>query len=232
MLQAADTGLRNPTANAAETTSAGDNNGYQTTPGNAHADDTLNAVDTDSGSNTGTSCTGTDKDKHRFYDYSFSIPTGSTINGIEVRLDARADSTTGTPRICVQLSWDGGTTWTAAKTSANLTTTLATYTLGNATDTWGRAWSVNDFSNPNFRVRLINIASNISRDFTLDWVAVRVHYTAPPTPPTITSTPVTTGNVGQAYSYQATATGTTPITWSLVSPPSGMTIGSTTGLKL
>lgn len=227
-LQAADTGLRSPTSNLADT--GGDGNGYQGSPSNAHADDTLNAVDTDSGSNTGTSCTGTDKDKHRFYDYSFSIPTGSTINGIEVRLDARADSTTGTPRICVQLSWDGGTTWTAVKTSANLTTTLATYTLGNATDNWGRAWSVNDFSNPNFRVRLINIASNISRDFTLDWVAVRVHYTASPTPPTITSTPVTTGNVGQVYSCQATATGTAPITWSLVSPPSGMTIGSTTGL--
>lgn len=226
-LQAADTGLRSPTSNLADT--GGDGNGYQGSPANAHTDDTLNAVDTDSGSNTGTSCTGTDKDKHRFYDYGFSIPGGSTVNGIEVRLDARADSTSGTPRICVQLSWNGGTTWTTAKTSPNLTTTLATFTLGNATDTWGRTWNVNDFGNANFRVRLINIASNTSRDFTLDWVAVRVHYVVP-APPTITSTPVTTGNVGQAYSYQATATGTTPITWSLVSPPSGMTIGSTTGL--
>ncbi|MCG3112741.1 MAG: IPT/TIG domain-containing protein [Candidatus Manganitrophus sp. SB1] len=226
-LQAADTGLRSPTSNLADT--GGDGNGYQGNSANAHTDDTLNAVDTDSGSSTGTSCTGMDKDKHRFYDYGFSIPGGSTVNGIEVRLDARADSTSGSPRICVQLSWNGGTTWTTAKTSPNLTTTLATYTLGNATDTWGRTWNVNDFGNANFRVRLINIASNTSRDFTLDWVAVRVHYVVP-APPTITSTPVTTGNVGQAYSYQATATGTTPITWSLVSPPSGMTIGSTTGL--
>ena len=54
-----------------------------------------------------------------------------------MRLDARADSTTGAPKMCVQLSWDGGTTWTAAKTSANLTTSEATYTLGGAADTLG-----------------------------------------------------------------------------------------------
>ena len=226
-----DTGLRSPTANAAETTSAGDNNGYQTTPANAHTDDTLNAVDTDSGTNTNTGCTNTGKDRHRFYNYGFTIPSGATINGIEVRLDARVDSTTGAPKICIQLSWNGGATWTTAKQTATLGTAMATFTLGTATDTWGRTWSLSEFSDTNFRVRVIDVASNTARDFTLDWVAVRVHYAGgAPTAPTITSTPVTTGSVGQAYSYQATATGTTPITWSLVSGPAGLTIGSTTGL--
>jgi len=100
----------------------------------------------------------------------------TTINGIEVRLDARADRTTGAPRMCVQLSWDGGTTWTAAKTSANLTTSEATYTLGGAADTWGRTWTSTNFSNANFRVQIIKVASNTSRDFSLDWVAVQVTY--------------------------------------------------------
>jgi hypothetical protein len=224
-----NSGFSSPTANAAETASAGDNNGYQTTPSNAHADDALNAVDTDSGTNTSTSCTDAGKDKHRFYNYGFAIPGGVLINGIEVRLDARADSATGAPKICVQLSWNGGTTWTTAKNTATLGTTLATFTLGNATDNWGRTWSASDFTNANFRVRVIDVASNTSRDFTLDWVAVRLHFVTP-TPPTINSTAVTAGSVNQAYSYQATATGTAPITWSLVSGPSGMTIGSSTGL--
>jgi hypothetical protein len=229
LLAQTDTGLRSPTANTAETSSAGDNNGYQTSPANAHADDALNAVDTNSGTNTNLSCTDAGKDKHRFYNYGFAIPGGVVINGIEVRLDARADSTSGSPKICVQLSWNGGTSWTAAKSTARLGTALATFTLGSATDTWGRAWAVSDFTNANFRVRVINVASSTSRDFTLDWVAVRIHF-GTPTPPTITSAPVTTAEVGQPYSYQAIATGTAPITWSLVSPPSGMTIGSTTGL--
>jgi len=67
-------------------------------------------------------CTNTGKDKHLYYSYGFNLPGGSAINGIEVRLDAKADSTTGSPKMCVQLSWDGGLTWTAAKTTTTLTT--------------------------------------------------------------------------------------------------------------
>jgi hypothetical protein len=76
----------------------------------------------------------------------------------------------------VQLSWNAGATWTTAKATATLGTTEATYTLGGAADTWGRAWSTNDFSNANFRVRVIDAASNTSRDFFLDYVAVNVTY--------------------------------------------------------
>jgi hypothetical protein len=169
-----DTGLRSPTANAAD--SGGDGNGYQTNPTYAYGDDTLYAVDTNSGKNTNTSCTNSGKDKHRFYNYGIAIPGGSTIRGVEVRLDARADSTSGSPKICVQISWNGGSSWTTVKSTPTLGTTMQTFTLGSSTDTWGRTWSVNDFSNANFRVRVIDVSSNTSRDFSLDWVAVRVYY--------------------------------------------------------
>ena len=168
--------FNSPSADAPETTNAGDNNGFQSNPTYAYINDGSFAVDTNSGSNTGTNCTGTDKDKHRFYNYDFSVPSGATVNGIETDLVAKADSTTGTPKMCVQLSWDGGTTWTAAKTSNNLTTSSATYVLGGSADTWGRTWTDTNFSNTNFRVRIINVASNTSRDFSLDWVGVKVYY--------------------------------------------------------
>jgi len=171
------TGLQNPTANAADT--GGDGNGFESNPANANTDNATFAVDTNSGSGKSTSCTSTQKDRHRYFNYNFSIPGGSTISGIEVRLDARADNTAGAPRMCVELSWNGGASWTTAKTSANLTTSEATYLLGNSSDNWGRTWSSGDFSNTNFRVRVINVASNNSRDFSLDWVAVNVTYTAP-----------------------------------------------------
>jgi hypothetical protein len=169
-----DTGLRSPTANEAD--SGGDGNGYQTSPADAYGDDTLYAVDTDSGSNISTSCTNSGKDRHRFYNYDFSIPTRSTIRGIEVRLDAMADSTSGSPKICVQISWNGGSSWTAAKSTAMLGTTMQTFTLGSSADTWGRTWGMNAFSNANFRVRVIDVSGNTARDFSLDWVAVRVYY--------------------------------------------------------
>jgi hypothetical protein len=166
-----------PTANAAVTSSAGDNNGFQTNPTNAYAADGLFAVDTDSGSGNSTSCTAAGKDKHVFFTYSFGIPTTAVaILGIEVRLNARVDATAGDPRMCVQLSWNGGVSWTAAQSTATLTTSNAAYTLGTPTQTWGRTWVPSEMSNTNFRLRIINVASSTARDFSLDAVAVRVSY--------------------------------------------------------
>ena len=169
-----DTGWMSPTADLAQ--SGGDGNGFQTSPGDAYADGGSSAVDINSGTGSSTSCTSSSKDKHRFYDYSFSLPGGVTVKGIEVRLDAKVDSTSGSPKMCVQLSWDAGISWTTAKLTPRLGRTEATYTLGGATDTWGRSWSLGDFDNANFRLRIINVASSTARDFSLDWVAVKISY--------------------------------------------------------
>jgi hypothetical protein len=169
----ASTGFLNPSANAAQT--GGDGNGYQTSPSNAYLDDGLFAVDTNSGSGTNSSCTANAKDKHHFYDFGISLP-GSTILGIEVRLDAKVDGTSGAPKLCVQLSWDGGSSWTTAKQTPTLTKTEQSYLLGGPADTWGRAWTVAELSNANFRVRVINVATSTARDFSLDWVTVQVMY--------------------------------------------------------
>jgi hypothetical protein len=171
-----NTGFLSPSANAALTTRAGDNNGYQTSPANAYANDSAVAIDTDSGTNTNTSCANKGKDKHSYTNYNFNIPATAVIQGIEVRLDARADATSGSPKICVELSWDGGASWTAAKTTPTLGTTEATYILGGLSDTWGRTWTPGNFGNANFRLRLTDVASNVSRDFSLDYVAVNVTY--------------------------------------------------------
>src|SRR6185436_6750335 len=120
----------------------------------------------------------TARDKQDYFNYGFSIPGGSTLNGIEVRLDAKVDSVGNeSPAICVQLSTDGGATWTTTKQTPTLTTAEATYLLGNATDLWGRAWTDTNFANTNFRVRLITIAFSNHRTFSLDWAAVKVYYT-------------------------------------------------------
>lgn len=81
------------------------------------------------------SCTSSGKDRHRFREYGVALPTGASIKGIEVRLDAQADSTSGTRRMCVQLSWNGGLSWTSAKTTSALTTSEATYVLGGTVRT-------------------------------------------------------------------------------------------------
>jgi hypothetical protein len=155
--------------------SAGDNNGYELNPNNAYASDGVFAQDVNSGTSTSTSCTNSGKDKHLFYNYGINIPSG-TITGITVQLNALVNGTTGSPKICVQLSWDGGTSWTAAKSTTTLTTRNTTYLLGTSTDTWGHTWTTAQLSNANFRVRVIDVASNTSRTFSLDGVAVQVFY--------------------------------------------------------
>lgn len=171
-----NTGFLPPSAHASQTSNAGDNNGYETNPTNAFVDDGLVATDLNSGTNTNTSCTNNGKDKHLFQNFNFNLPSSAVIQGIQVRLDARADSASNTPRMCVQISWDGGVTWTAAQQTSTLGTTEATYTLGSISNTWGRIWNASDFSNANFRIRVINVAGSTARDFYLDYLAVNVTY--------------------------------------------------------
>jgi hypothetical protein len=174
-LVAEHTSFRSPTANGPNP--GGDGNGYEANPAQANLHDGLFARDMNSGTGTGLLCTGNGKDKHQFWNYGFSLPSGAVINGIEVRLDAKADSPNASPKLCVQLSWDGGATWTLPATTAQLGTSVAIYRLGGSTNTWGRTWTTAEFANANFRLRVIDMAISNERDFMLDWVAVRVHFT-------------------------------------------------------
>ncbi len=168
-----DTGWKNPSDNAADT--GGDGDGFENNPGYAYHD---GAPGVASNINNGGVFTG--NDRHRYFDYGFSIPSGSTIDGIEVQLDWYLDSRSGTNRMHVELSWDGGLSWTTAKKDSTETTTEHTTVLGGPTDTWGRSWSTSDFSDDNFRVRLRCYSQYKTRDFYLDWVPVKVYYTPLP----------------------------------------------------
>jgi endoglucanase len=129
-----NTGWVSPNNQASQ--SGGDGNGFESSATSAFADGRTVTSDNNSGTGTSSSCTSTSKDRHAYLNYPLSIPSGSTITGIEVRTDARADSTSSAPHFCVQLSWNNGTTWTTMKTGPNLVTTERTDIFGNASDTW------------------------------------------------------------------------------------------------
>ncbi|MBI5293193.1 MAG: SBBP repeat-containing protein [Chloroflexi bacterium] len=171
-----DTGHLSPSSQAPQTSNSGDNNGFQTSPTNAYADDGLFAADMNSGTGRSSSCASPKRDRHQFYTYGIALPGSPTVRGIEVRLDAKVDNTTGTPKMCVELSWDGGATWTAAKKTPRLAKAAKTYLLGGSANTWGRVWSPTELGDSNFRVRITDIAGNTARDFYLDWVAVKIYY--------------------------------------------------------
>jgi hypothetical protein len=170
-------------SNAADTTGAGDNNGYQTSPARACVDDSLFANDGSSGSGGSQSCgTGAvpdaTKDRHQFWGYALGLPASVTsIDGIQLRADLALNNATGTTNLCAQLSWDGGTTWTSHKSQAIAAAAETTYVFGSAADGWGRTWTVGQLNTTNFRVRIIDASTLTSKQFQLDYLAVQVTYT-------------------------------------------------------
>jgi len=173
-----NTGLRDPAADAADT--GGDGDGFENGATFAYTAGGNDARDNTSGTGTGTTCGSTGKDRHRYYNYGLSVPSNASLLGIEVQLDAWVTDATGTRFMCVELSWDGGASWTTAKSTSALSSTVATYILGSTSDDWGRVWSVpGNFSDANFRVRITDVSADNLQDFRLDWVAVRVTHAHP-----------------------------------------------------
>ena len=176
-----------PGAQAAVTSSAGDNNGFQTTPTYAYANGGGSAMDTNSGAPNNSVPAGTGTDKHNYYNYSLSsIPSGSTINGITVRVDMAVDTVTPgnqqRPYTSIRLSWDGGTSWTTEITTNLTAAAETTYNYGGSSYTWGRTWSTSELTDANFRVQVINGDygnGGSARDFSLDWIPVSITFTAP-----------------------------------------------------
>jgi hypothetical protein len=181
---AANTGFLTAGTSTAVTASAGNNNGFETTPQNVTANDAAYAQDVNSGTGNATDgCTTfpqAEDDQHDFFNFGINVPADANIDGIEVQTDASVDGAAGTNVLCVALSWDGGATWTSAKATPDIGTSDQTNTLGGSADTWGRTWSVAELSNANFKLRVMpDSSSSNARDYFLDYLAIQVHYSVP-----------------------------------------------------
>jgi hypothetical protein len=208
---AGNTGALTATTNAAVTTLAGDNNGFETTPTNTTSNNTAYAISTNSGSLTSTSCAlpNTGSDQHIFGSFGVSIPTNSKVTGIGVAVDAKYDSGTGTNTVCVLLSYDGGTTWTTGQNTGDIGTTDVLTNLGGSTNLWGKAsWSSTELNNTNFKVLVMSLVANTARDLSLDYLAVTVYYNELPATPTQNAP--TNGATGQSVTPTFTMTTTDP----------------------
>lgn len=159
---AGNTGFLSPTAQLAD--SGGDGDGFELTPQGAFADGGTPKARNRNGPG----------DRHRWHGYGVAVPAGCAVLGIEVRADWRLDSKQGVNALAVELSSDGGASWTAAKIDPIETTAEHTVVLGGAADTWGRSWSAADVADPGFRVRVTAISDKPARDWFVDWIPVRV----------------------------------------------------------
>jgi hypothetical protein len=108
-----------------------------------------------------------------YYNFGFSVPSNAVIDGIEVKLEAKGSTAAGTIR--AELSWNNGvSTTTVATTTGTLTTYDKVWKIGGPSYTWGRSWAYSEFTNANFRLRLVGNPS--SNTISLDALQVRVYY--------------------------------------------------------
>ncbi len=164
-----NTGLVSPTLQTA--TTGGDGNGFEVSPTKALSDGPSGLT----GAAQNIDGAG---DRHIFSGYNFSLPPNATITGIATRLDWWLDSTSGTNSTNLELSWDGGTTWTPIKQDNNESTSASnSRTLGNSTDNWGHTWTSSQLNTTNFKVRVTMNSTTSTRDFFLDWIPVTIYYT-------------------------------------------------------
>lgn len=113
-------------------------------------------------------------DDEDYYNFSFGVPAGATINGIEVRVEGFGYY--ANRYLQVRLSWDNGGNWTAYKEVNLPEDTEGLVYLGGAADTWGRAWAASEFSNGNFKLHGHAKAGN-NDWLEIDHITVKVYYT-------------------------------------------------------
>lgn len=107
-----------------------------------------------------------------------------TIDGITVEANIRDAFGDGNSGAIVELSWDGGTSWTsvgATHTLARAANTFDLVSVGGIADTWGRTWTVAELSDANFIVRLDSApgVGNFPEDFEMRVLGVYIEYTPP-----------------------------------------------------
>jgi len=110
-------------------------------------------------------------------DFGFSIPSGATIDGIEVEVEKGSNANNQVADNAVRIV-KGGTIGSTDKSGANWATTDAYITHGGASDLWGKTWTPTDINNSNFGFAIsASCGAPVFRDGYIDHIRITVHYT-------------------------------------------------------
>ncbi len=171
-----------------------------------------------------------------FVSFQFAgVPSGATIESVQLMVEHyEEDGISASP---IEFQVGGGSL--ASPTS--LLSTRPPARIGLASEgsvTWDVTTAIDTAAEVNSLKFVVRNQTTTGKKALLDTVTLVVRYNdvgTTPTPPpavatAITSVPPASGVLNAAYSYQAQATGSTPITWSLPTAPPGMTVNTSTGL--
>jgi hypothetical protein len=128
---------------------------------------------------TDATCNATGSDYLVASDFDIDIPTGSTVNGIFVRVEA-SEHTSGTEPLLSQLQDASGALFGSSKSTAiegSISgTTKAVYTYGGTSDLWGATITEAIVEDVDFGVRFWFTTAH---DVRIDFITLAVEYTTP-----------------------------------------------------
>jgi hypothetical protein len=123
-------------------------------------------------------------DYHCARSFGFAIPTGATIDGISVLIEASLTGTTA-ELVDVFLTKNAGAATVgndAIAGSQALTATDTNYSYGGPTDVWGTTWTAAEINSNNFGVMTQAAGAASGGTARIDFVSVTIDYTLPPPP--------------------------------------------------
>ena len=111
--------------------------------------------------------------------FNFSIPTGSTINGIKVEINRKYQVANYVQDYYVKLIKAGSPIGNNKASASLWPSSLNVATYGNSTDLWGSTWTASDINSSNFGVMVQTSLSNaFNATAAIDYVRVTISYTA------------------------------------------------------
>ena len=123
-------------------------------------------------------------------DFGFNIPTGATIDGIEVNIEKKSD-VSGTVQDQYLSMLDASTPVGSNYADSAYWLDYDSITnYGGASDLWGSSWTPSTINNAGFGVILYAMVINDNGNASIDDVNITVHYT----PATYTCQSITSGN--------------------------------------
>lgn len=113
--------------------------------------------------------------------YGFSIPSGATINGIQVEINRQGSINTGSigySDVEVRMVKNNVISGDNKASATLWPTSVGTATYGSLSDLWGLTWTPSDINNANFGVALAaDHNSSSTRTGNVDYMQITVTYT-------------------------------------------------------
>jgi hypothetical protein len=145
-----------------------------TNPGNITANDSVVATVT---------VTTTNSDWLVANNFGFSIPSGSTIDGIVATVNASANtSSSAVDNGAFLIHANSSFSPSNQATNSALPTTLTDKTYGGSSSTWGDSWTATDINSANFGFAFRVGGFTNPSTANVDYIKIQVYYTSPSTP--------------------------------------------------